>query len=202
MDLNKLQERLNNWERRYKEWAKPINQALKELGYRVNRDGYTAADYDRDISQIQKQQLAKYNPFEEMNQLLDELCPYYLNAPDQQRQQIRELTSGITGITSTLLGYAYRMVQRIQSPADEQALLHGLAAVSIENCQVDFRDVLLALAELYVTAERAGINPRSPFAQVAKLSSGSASQGGPSSVRSMLANFHTYRVLKERRSRD
>jgi hypothetical protein len=76
-----------------------------------------------------------------------------------------------------------------------------LAAISIENCARDYRDVLLALAELYVTAEEAGIKPSSDFRAVSKLSSEEKPRGGDTSMKKMLANFRGYGALRERRER-
>ena len=100
-----------------------------------------------------------------------------------------------------MLGYANRAAKRIQSPEDEEWLLRGLAAISIENCARDYRDVLLALAELYVMAEEAGIKPGSDFRAVSKLSSEEKPRGGDTSVKKMLANLPRYGALRERRKR-
>jgi hypothetical protein len=97
-----------------------------------------------------------------------------------------------------LLGYVYTSASRLQSSADGEWLRKGLAAASIENCSVDYRDVLLALAELYAAAEKVGIDPKPHFAAVAELSSSDAPQGGMTPLRKMLADLHSYAVLKER----
>ena len=133
--------------------------------------------------------------------LVDRLGPVYLEATADERANIRAATSDKNDILSALLGYVYKSARQLRSPRDRGWLRKGLAAVSIENCSQDYRDVLLALAELYVSAEAAGINPKPEFQAVAKLSSRQAPRGGFTPVSSMLADFHTYATLKERRSR-
>jgi hypothetical protein len=62
--------------------------------------------------------------------------------------------------------------------------------------------VLLALAELYVVAEKAGIRPRSDFKAVSRLSSAENPRGGNTSVREILANLSRYGMLRERRKKE
>ena len=201
MELNALIQQLDELEERYQEWVEPINQVIRECSFKVNRDGYTPADFDRDVQAIREQQRAKDDPYQAIYELLDELCPAYLEASTGQRAAVRAAVSDKSGVLSALLGYVYRAAKRIQSPADREWLRRGLAAVSIENCAKDYRDVLLALAELYVVSEEAGIKPRSDFKAVSRLSSDEKPRGGSGSVRKMLANFHGYGALREQRAR-
>jgi hypothetical protein len=201
MELDTLIQQLDELEEQYQAWVEPINQVIRESLFKVNRDGYTPADYERDVEAIREKQRAKYDPYQAIYELLDELCPAYLEASAERRAAVRVAASDKSGVLSALLGYAYRMAKRIQSPLDREWLRRGLAAISIENCARDYRDVLLALAELYVAAEEAGIRPRSDFTAVSKLSSGEKPTGGSTSVKEMLANFSRYGVLRERRKR-
>jgi hypothetical protein len=145
--------------------------------------------------------LVIYRPVEEQGQFFDHLCQIYLAASQEQRARIRTVVSDKRGILNHLLGHVYQSARQIHSTADRQRLRIGLAAASIENCSSDYRDFLLALAELYVTAEAAGLNPRPEFKAVAAMSSRETPRGGTTPVSSMLARFHTYAVLKERRGR-
>ena len=201
MELTALIQRLDDLEERYQEWVAPINQVIQERLFKINRDGYTSADYDRDVRAIKERQRAKYDPYRAIYELLDELCPAYVDASAEERAAVRAAVSEKGGVLSALLGYAYRAARRIRSPEDREWLRRGLAAISIENCSKDYRDVLLALAELYVAAEQAGMRPGTDFRAMSKLSSDEKPRGGNASVREMLANFRSYGVLRERRSR-
>jgi hypothetical protein len=159
------------------------------------------ADFDRDVKRVRDTQLAKCDPYQDMYDFFDELCPAYLDAASPQRAEIRAVVSDKAGLPSALLGYVYRSASQIQSASDGEWLRRGLAAASIENCARDFRDVVLALAELYVAAEEAGIDPKPAFKAVARLSSRDKPRGGTTPVRQMLANFHRYGALKERKRR-
>jgi len=201
MTFAALLRQLDEWEERYREWVGPINRAIRECSLRVNRDGYTPADFERDVRAVKDRQWARYDPYRAIYALLDELCPAYLEASAEQRAAVRAAVSDKRGVSSALLGYAYRAAERVRSSRDREWLRRGLAAISMENCGRDYRDVLLALAELYVAAEEAGIEPRADFRAVSRLSSGEKPRGGRSSVRQMLARFQSYGVLRERRER-
>lgn len=169
--------------------------------YKVNKGGYTLADHQREVEQIARTQCAKYDPYQDIYRLLDDLCAVYLDTSSTRRAEIRSAVSGKEGIWSGLINYAHRAAKRLQSPTDKEWLRLALAAISIENCDGDFRDTLMALAELYVAGERAGIDPEPYFKDVAELSSCQAPSGGTTTLRDMLSGFHGYAVLQERRTR-
>jgi hypothetical protein len=196
-----LQQQFNNLEKKFQEWVAPINRVIEECSYKVNRDGYTPADYERDVQAVRDKQSEKGDPYQEIYSLLDEICPAYISASSEDRAKVRAAVRDKNGVLSALLGYAYRSAKRIHSPDDKACLIKGLAAISIENCSRDYRDVLLALAELYVAAEEAGIKPRADFKAVSQLSSRKKPDGGDTSMQAMLAGFHRYAVLRERRAR-
>lgn len=180
---------------------RPGRAATRAAPTEVNRDGYTPADFERDVKAVKDRQRARYDPYEAIYALLDELCPAYLDASAEQRAAVRAAVSDKRGVSGALLGYVYRAAERVRSSVDRGWLWKGLAAISMENCGRDYRDVLLALAELYVAAEEAGIEPRADFKAVSRRSSGEKPRGGRTSMRQMLARFQSYGVLRERRER-
>ena len=200
MDLDILKKQLEELDERFQQWIVPIERVHMVSMYKVNKDGYTLADHERDVKEIAQIQIAQYDPYQDMYALLDQLCPIYLSAGPQQRAEIRSAVSDKEGIWSGLINYVYRAADRLQSSADREWLRLGLAAVSIEDCRIDFRDTVVALAELYVATEKAGIDPEPHFREVAELSSHQVSSGGSTSVSEILAKFDSYAVLKERRN--
>jgi hypothetical protein len=201
MDLEALEQELDALEERYQAWVAPINAVIQEKLFLVNRAGYTHADYERDVAHVRAAQRARYDPYPEMYAQFDQLCPAYLDAPPSTRAAIRDAVADRPGVLHALLGYVYRAAGRVRSPDGEEWLLRGLVAASIENGARDVRDLLLALAELYVAAEQAGLSPRPAFRKVAALSSRDIPRGGNTPVRDILAHFHRYGALRERRRR-
>lgn len=190
MELPEFFKKIDLLEVKYQEWAKPISHAIRKYGFGKNHDKVKA---------VRAAQLTKYDPYEEVYRLFDELCAFYLAADDASRDAVINFVCGKPGILHGLLGYIRRCAGALQSPADGITLRMGLAAASIENCSADARDTMLALASLYLAAEDAGLNPRYEFRATAKLSSAKASVGSSTSMREMLSNFSGYGVVSEMR---
>ena len=201
MNLEQIAKQLDGLEVRYQDWRKPIDDLIERSVRRVNRDGYTFADSQREVEEITNKQRAEYDPVRETFAFFDDVCLVFLNATAQQRDQLRALVSGKPGVQASLLSYAYSSVGRLQSPNDIQLLRNALAAVSMENCSGDARDVLVALAEMYVMAEKVGMDPEPHFKYVASLSSNQRPRGGHTPVSEILDHFTGYAILKERRAR-
>ena len=138
---------------------------------------------------------------EQRIELLDELIPKYLAGTDAEREGLRRAVAARRALPDRVRAYAWSVAQRIRSPEDVELLRAGLAAMSIENCAVDYRDTLLALAELWVRAERAGIDPQRHFEAVAAVSDTHVPAGGSTPVSKTLRDFHGYAVLAEPRQK-
>ena len=200
VDLASIKTQIADLEVRLAAWSKPIDQAWKANFARVNRNGYTVKDLEREMKLLRDEQLAKNDIYKEINAFYDQLMPQYLVAVDAEREEIRSLFRKKRGLQTALLGFAYRAADGINSPSDIPLLRLGLAAMSIEDFSVDYRDSLLALAELCVRAERAGIDPRPVFDEIAEMSSAQVSTGGAKNPTcKILKDFQTYAVLNERR---
>jgi hypothetical protein len=95
--------------------------------------------------------------------VLDELCDCYLATTPEERILIRSLFDGNV-LGWSLTSYAGSASDQIASADDVQWLRRGLAALSIADNRLDFRDIFTAIRELYLASARAGIDP-SPFLQ-------------------------------------
>jgi hypothetical protein len=124
-------------------------------------------------------------PDEEGQQALYALCQGYWCASRQQRTAIRSAVHGRKGVLNQLMAYVHRASERVQTTKDIAWLQIGTAAALLSG-QLDYRDFLLVLAELYVTAEEAGLDPGPVF---------DAAGGG------IPSDFHTYAVVRSRRAR-
>lgn len=189
MDLPDLVAQLGDLEARYQTWAEPIDRVIRECMAKANQRECTPAEFKREVDAATERQRARYDPYEAIYALFDLLCPAYLEASAAEREAVRAAFVGKGGLQSALLGYAYRAAKSIGSRKDREWLRRGLAAISIENCSRDYRDVTLALAHLWAVAKAAGIRPQGEFAAVAELSSTDQPRGGSTPVQSMLAYF-------------
>ena len=141
--------------------------------------------------------------FSQLNQLLDELCGLYLEADQEQRPLIRGLFDDKTRLRKYLHSYiGGRAAPRLESSGDRKWLDLGLAAASIVDQRVDWRDLLIALGVLWLSAEEAGIAPARRFSSVARISSDEPVYRG-SSTSDLLRKFRTsghLRSIKEKRA--
>lgn len=97
--------------------------------------------------------------FDEADALLNEVCEVYLSGTAYQRVAIRQCIDSHDRVKGLLLYHPSRVAELIHTPADLRWLRIGLAAALIENMSFDPRDTLLTLSDLYLAAERAGIDP-------------------------------------------
>jgi hypothetical protein len=141
--------------------------------------------------------------FGRLNQLLDELCSLYLAADQEQRAVIRGLFDDKTRLRKYLHSYiGGRAAPRLESTGDRKWLDLGLAAASIVDQRVDWRDLLIALGALWLSAEEAGIAPARRFSSVARISTDEPAYGG-SSTSDLLRRFRDsghLRSIKEKRA--
>lgn len=133
--------------------------------------------------------------FDALNALLDELCSIYLGAHRRQRIAIRSLFDDKRSLLNHLHGYIGRSARLLESTRDRRWLRLGLAAASIVDRRVDWRDLLICLGDLYLAARRMHIRPGGHFQTVAKLSN-PVGRHNERSTRDLLAGFHKSAYLR------
>ncbi len=88
-----------------------------------------------------------------------------------------------------LNGYVGRATDQLASTGDTQWLMLALAAISIENLQIDYRDTYFTLGTLFIVAIEAGVNPVPYFEQVGNISDSHRTFAGSGSTCDFLTNF-------------
>src|SRR5439155_5859066 len=127
VNLPDLESRLDEMERRYQEWTAPINRAIQERAYRINRGGYSGEDFHRDLLRIDAEHKAVYDPYPEFYALFDELCPAYLEAGSEERSTIRAVVGQRKGAVHALLGYVNHAANQLRAAGDVAWLRLALA---------------------------------------------------------------------------
>jgi hypothetical protein len=186
----------------YEKWRKPLHNYLEQNLPRVNQGGSTVEVIEQGLNDLQSRLEREYDPHPEINRLIEGLCSAYLESDPIDRTEIRAHVARRQRLGSLVWSFANGIAAtRIQGAHDAPQLKLGLAAISIENCNSDYRDTLVSLADLFVRTEEAGIDPRTAFAAVAEISTGEPTSGGCDSLASTMRDFETYAVLAERRGR-
>ncbi|MFL5734903.1 MAG: hypothetical protein ACJ78Q_17235 [Chloroflexia bacterium] len=122
----------------------------------------------------------------------DALCELFLRSdPDEQS---RLLDSPVA--RSLDFGSIRDRIPLIKTPDDAEQLRKGLAAAVLLNGRDDYRDILMALAALWLAAARAGIDPLPYFQEASRLATTDDPRGIGSTL-DELANFHNYAIFKE-----
>lgn len=138
---------------------------------------------------------------EEILQVLDEVCSFHLTATPKQRRYIRELLRRNGAVHYYLESYVYRAIERLRATRDAQWIRLGLAAVDIDDNDFgDPRDQVTILGNLFVAAEKTGIEPQPHFQAVAAIASPDVINDFGESTQSILAHFHKSAILEEARA--
>src|SRR5262245_38356740 len=128
MRVEDFDEELRRWEARHREWVGPIDQFIEASLCKVNRDGYSWADFERERKAIREQRLAGYDPRPEIQSILERMCEEYLGASREDREWCRIAAGDKAGVLNSLLGYVHSCADRIRAPEDLRPLRLGLAA--------------------------------------------------------------------------
>ena len=193
--LDRLEKRLGEIETRYAAWNRKLAQMSKDL-VETGMDFWEALTA---VHEIHVQSIKDGDcpvDFDALNEVLDELCAIYLDADPDQRGAIRGLLEHRQSVLKYLHGYMGRTARLLESSGDEKWLRLGLAAASIADQRVDWRDLMIRLGGLYLTAREVGISrPGLQFSAVAKISNTVGRYGG-GSTSDLLRNFRKSAYLR------
>jgi hypothetical protein len=133
--------------------------------------------------------------FAHLNALLDELCAIYLKAEEDRRVAIRGIFDDKQSLRNYLHTYIGHASRHLAETRDKKWLRLGLAAASICDRRVDWRDLMICLGELYLTARQAGFRPGYQFSAIARISNRSRKYK-ENSTRDFLASFRKTAYLR------
>ena len=121
---------------------------------------------------------------------LDDICAFYIRADNAERERVRSDASRDEVLLEAVhkhVGWCTR--QMISEPSVEW-LRSGLAAIAIHDNRVDYRDVYVALGELYLASIRGGIQPSPELHRIGALANPVSNPGCPEgSTMSFLQKF-------------
>ena len=183
----------------YNAWELPLRRFRAENYRRLNRDGYTWESYQQGLAELETQLAAVHDPHAALHPLFRELCAAYIAADDARRAAIRAFCAREKKLGPLLWRYANRITCELETAHDQELVRTALAAVAIDNCSANYRDTLMTLADLFVAAESAGIDPGPLFVEASLCATDEVTSGGCESLASMLHDFYKSPTLRERR---
>jgi hypothetical protein len=127
-------------------------------------------------------------PRDEVFAVLDEICDLYARSDPPVCARIRGIVHEREAhrLLEDYLAYASRILKQGGRP---EWLERGVAAASIEDQRNDYRDWLMALGDLYLSARAAHLDPSPVFKRIAERSNPEPTPPPLSSTRDMLNNF-------------
>jgi hypothetical protein len=156
--------------------------------------------FDQDSLQHVSRKLSAIEPekYAALHTEMDRLCDFYLAASDAEREALRLHLGMRPDALREMLNHIGWATEHVHSAADHIWVLRGLAAVSLEDHRIDYRDVYLALGDLYLAAVRAGIDASLCFQDVAALSNPNPGKmPGGGSLRDFLGKFESSAFFAE-----
>lgn len=183
----------------YDAWERPLRRFRAENYRRLNRDGYTWESYQQGLAELETELIVQHDPYADLHPLFQRLCAEYIAADAVGRAAIRAYCASEKKLGPLLWRYANRLTRELETAQNEHLVRTALAAVAIDNCSANYRDTLMTLADLFVAAESAGIDPRPLFAEASQAATHEVTAGGCESLAALLGDFHLSPTLSERR---
>ena len=135
--------------------------------------------------------------YEQIQEQLMEICSAYLLMNDLERAAARELVGTSPELLRQLQNHLIWEMNDVKSQADQDRIMRGLAAVSLVDLRIDFRDLMLAMGAAYERAYSVGALLSIPLVKVANISSPIPHAKNHSSMRDFLLNFETSAFFRE-----
>ena len=201
MEFSTFSRQIQELATKYRKWIETVSELTKNY---MREHNITRQDFDkaREARHEVLTELRKKDDVPgELTSFLDDHYNLYYTARPEECQKIRESIGINREFEDFILSYAQDIANRIHSADDVILLKRGLVALSLENAGRDSRDTLITLADLYVSAESAGIDPKPVFMETAKISSNERPRGGSTQVGETLRKLDTYAIVQERRSK-
>ena len=127
-------------------------------------------------------------PHADVSAAIDELGRHFLESGPQERAKIRAWIGASRSMLGALWSYARASADVVHGDDAEARLELGLTALSIDDGRAEIAEVWQVLADLWVAAVRAEIDPRPVIERVAAVSNKGAS-GGAAHMRELLVDF-------------
>jgi hypothetical protein len=120
--------------------------------------------------------------------VLDEVCDVYLHFDAQRCAVIRGVVHRheIHRLLGEYVGHASQVLAKGGRP---EWLDRALAAASIDDQRVDYRDWLMSLGDIYLAARTHGLDPAPAFKRVAEISNAQPHRAAPTPTKDAMSRF-------------
>ena len=198
--LDELLALLADANERLREWQAELNAHMRKQ----MADGVAGKDAVSAMIDRQKQQLAEGDtPVDRarLDEELVELAEIYVRLPDSERARVRAELREMRQVRSQIYGTMHSMARRLRDTRDPSWLDAGLAMAAIEGGYTDFRDLYVALGELWLAAEAVRIRPRKRFTKAAEMAGeerDSLNRSGRTLMQAFPHSAHLHSIRRKR----
>ena len=127
-------------------------------------------------------------PVERVFAVFDEICDLYARSDPGTCAALREIVHEHKA-RGLLPGYLSHCARVLEQGGKQEWLERGLAAASIDDQRHDYRDWLMSLGDLYLSAFLRGLHPGPALKRMAERSNDLKPRGGPTPTRAALERF-------------
>jgi len=191
--LDALDAALGAWNREQSDWLQelirtgtPAGEALQAL---IERQRATAAEGRGPVD------------YADLHARIAELCRAFRDTDDAGRMALRAQLGGRRNVLAQFYGFIHHAAARLRESGDLRWLDLALAAAALEGGQIDWRDLYVALGELWLAADHVHVNPRSRFTAAAAMADDTLDSTGHSPRGLITAFPHSAHLHSIRRKR-
>jgi hypothetical protein len=172
-----------------------LRDELSQYAARQEQEFARAWNKELDAASIKKTGEAAYSvlkeTFQQIQQQLVDLCLAYLLMSDEDRSSAREIAGTHPELLRQLHSHLLWEVDHVNGEADQDRIMRGLAAISLNDLRTDYRDVYVAMGMAYERAHRVGAFFSIPLIKIANLSNPIPSGKNKMSMKDFFLNFET-----------
>ena len=157
------------FETQLSDWERVLSQFEKSLDLTIEKDApieKIAAILERRVAALK----ADDSPLKHLYPLFDRILDHYIDADQVSNEKTRKAFGGHELLLDYLLVYAGAAEKEFRESREAKWLLRALAAFSVIDFRLDFRDLYSELHALHDTALELGMDPEPYFQQVAARS--------------------------------
>jgi len=149
-------------------WNRELSDRMQEQ----IRAGTPAGDAVQAMIARHKQQVEEDRApvdYDELHARIVELCDAFRDLDNAGRAALRERAAQWRNLRNQFYGFIHYAAARLRATRDGRWIDLALAAAAIDGGLSDWRDLYVALGELWLAAESVHINPRSRFEAAAAM---------------------------------
>ena len=192
-DLDPWLEKVLAADERLAGWYRAMDQEWERLKQEHNARAGNPYGFTAHLEDMNRQAMASVqdDPRSDTFAFLDTLADEFLKLPPEDRAMLSDFFADCRHLERVHRGYvSAHAADRLRSTRDVVWLWRGVAIAALAQGGTDYRDLHLALADLWDSSKAAGLNPALAFAQIGSLANTKPGRGGLStSIKEYLTSY-------------